>query len=467
MKVVVVGNGAVGLMIARAVIKRLAHATVDIVGPVDRVGCASVAAAAMFNSFAEIDVGTLKNTIERKKWLFNHEASPLWPDCLKEISVESGKSLSGGFGTYLINNQASDILEDENYDAILDALREFDEPFEVINPKDIPHYKPTSPKRAGRSVFIPNEGWVNPVQLMSAVSFGLENTGRARFVDKICVSLATAKDEKISGIKLEDGSILSGDIYVLAPGASFSKIIDASVLGISFPRVFYGVGCTVVLGTGEGTLLNCVRTPNRGLACGIYAAPRDSEHTIVGASNFIAPSPMAHARVTSVYTLLKSAMEQINEDFYRSDLTAVNVGWRPTSEDTLPMIGGTAIGNLFVATATKRDGLHCSPLIAECIVDLICGSPSRYDISLFKPDRSPVRTLGREEAISLFVRHSMNANYQHDFVPAKNRMVEQMEAMYRSEIERLHDKVGADDWGIPPEMIDMYRYGHIKGARSN
>jgi hypothetical protein len=176
---------------------------------------------------------------------------------------------------------------------------------------------------------------------------------------------------------------------------------------------------------------------------------------------------MAHARVTSVYTLLKSAMEQINEDYYRSDLTAVNVGWRPTSEDTLPMIGGTAIENLFVATATKRDGLHCSPLIAECIVDLICGSPSRYDISLFKPDRSPVRTLGREEAISLFVRHSMNANYQHDFVPAKNRMVEQMEAMYRSEIERLHDKVGANDWGIPPEMIDMYRYGHIKAASSN
>ena len=61
----------------------------------------------------------------------------------------------------------------------------------------------------------------------------------------------------------------------------------------------------------------------------------------------------------------------------------------------------------------------------------------------------------------------MNANYQHDFVPAKNRMVEQMEDMYRNEIERLHDKVGADDWGIPPEMIDMYRYNHIKAAGSN
>ena len=131
------------------------------------------------------------------------------------------------------------------------------------------------------------------------------------------------------------------------------------------------------------------------------------------------------------------------------------------------MIGATGIDNLFVATATKRDGLHCSPLIAQCIVDLLEGKPSRHDISLFQPDRVPVRTLDRKEAVELFIRHSMNANYQHDFVPAKNRMVEQMENMYRLQIEKLHDEVGADNWGIPPEMIDMYRYGHIKAPGQN
>lgn len=33
----------------------------------------------------------------------------------------------------------------------------------------------------------------------------------------------------------------------------------------------------------------------------------------------------------------------------------------------------------------------------------------------------------------------------------------------REQAELLHDKVGANDWGIPPEMHDMYRYGHAKG----
>jgi glycine/D-amino acid oxidase-like deaminating enzyme len=462
MKIVIIGNGAIGLMVAREIIRRLENASIVVVGPKDRPGCASIAAAAMFNSFAEIDVGTLKNPIERKKWLFNHQASSLWPNCLKEIAAESGQTLSAGFGTYLINNHASDKLEDENFDAVLEALNEFKEPYEAVSPSDIPHYHPSSSERASRALFIPNEGWVNPIHLLQALTRGLDQAGNVKFLNSACDSLLREKGDKIFGVKLKDGTTLSGDVFVLAPGANFSEIVDASDLGISFPRVFYGVGCTVVLGTGDSTLSNCIRTPNRGLACGIYSTPRDRNHTVVGASNLVAPQPMFYARVTSVYSLLKSAIEQINNEFYRADLMEVNVGWRPISEDTLPMIGSTAISNLLVATGTKRDGFHCAPLIAKCLIDLIEGNQSSYDISLFKPDRFPVRSLSRQEAVDLFVRHSMNANYQHDFVPAKNRMVEQMENMYRQEIEKLHVDVGAETWGIPPEMVNMYRYGHIK-----
>ena len=40
-------------------------------------------------------------------------------------------------------------------------------------------------------------------------------------------------------------------------------------------------------------------------------------------------------------------------------------------------------------------------------------------------------------------------------------MVEHLEKYYRDDLIQLHESVGAVDWGIPPEMIDMYRYGHI------
>ncbi len=109
------------------------------------------------------------------------------------------------------------------------------------------------------------------------------------------------------------------------------------------PRIFYGIGCSVLLATAEATLTHCIRTPNRGLACGVYARRRAILQTLIGASNLISPEPEEHARVTSVYALLQAAMEQISADYYRSQLLKVNVGWRPTSEDTLPLLGATSI----------------------------------------------------------------------------------------------------------------------------
>lgn len=466
-KALVIGNGAVGLMTAWELLKRVPDARVDILAPRRRPGCASVAAAAMFNSFAEIDVGTLEHPLERAKWLFNHASSPFWKVVIPELEQESGSPISHGFGTFLVNNHVSDSLEDDNFDAVLKALVEFDEPHEMVNAQSIPGYAPASSSRAARCVYIAGEGFANPIHLLNALERAVEKTGRAAFIDQECVKLEVGADGKISSAVDLAGTRHDADFFVLAPGANFTKIVRASSLPVAFPRIFYGAGCTVVLKTGANTLTQCVRTPNRGLACGLYSAPRDAEHTVVGASNLISPEPVSDAFVGSVYTLLKGAMEQINTLFYKAQLSAVNMGWRPTSEDTLPMVGATEIPNLLVATATKRDGLHCSPLIARCLVDLATGTPVSHDLAPFKPDRVPVKFLTRQDAVETFVRHSMNANYQHDFVPAKNKMVSQLEAMYRKEIEDLHDKVGAESWGIPPELVDMYRYGHIKALGQN
>ena len=54
----------------------------------------------------------------------------------------------------------------------------------------------------------------------------------------------------------------------------------------------------------------------------------------------------------------------------------------------------------------------------------------------------------------------LSADYQHGFIPSVSRMPEKIESMYIEDLERLHDKVGAHNWGIPTEMLDMYRYGH-------
>ncbi len=461
MKIVIVGNGILGLTVAYRVSKLKPETEIVIIGPDDNKGCATLAAAAMFNSFCEIDTDTFTNKYNKEKWLFNKAATSYWPEFLKDIENSSGVKLEYGFGTYLINNQVTDSLEDSNFEAIINALKEYNEPFSYIDPKSIKNYKPEAQSRSVRGIYINNEGWVNPVSLMKALKESLIKNNNIQFVNKYANRIIK-ENNSISHILNDDGTKVEGDCYFLAPGAAFTKIIDNSNLQLNVPKIFYGVGSSILLETSEDTLTNCVRTPNRGLACGVYAAPHNTAHTLIGASNFIAPWPEDNARATSVYTLLKSAMEQINTDYYRAKLLKVNVGWRPTSEDTLPMIGKSSISNLYIATGTKRDGLHCSPLISEYITDLIFTGKSNHSLELFKPEREVMRIYNRDEAIDIAVNHTINAAFQHDFKPAKSRMLEQMRTMYTEEYNKLHDKVGATDWGIPPELIDMYRYGHAR-----
>ena len=55
----------------------------------------------------------------------------------------------------------------------------------------------------------------------------------------------------------------------------------------------------------------------------------------------------------------------------------------------------------------------------------------------------------------------MSASYQHGFNPGYISINNNLKSQFKDDLERLHDKVGAFDWGIPTEMIDMYRHDHI------
>jgi glycine oxidase len=456
----VIGNGIVGLQTAYALLSRDPELRISLIGARSRPGCASLAAAAMFNSFCEIDAGSVENRFENEKFLFNKLSNDRWPSLIRQLETEDDRKINHGFGTFLINNAGSDGLEDENFDAIIDALIQHKEPYQNSNPREIPFYRPEPRYRASRAIFIPREGWINPVELLATLESLLEKSGRVTFVDDQCSRLVQ-QGSRITEAITSNGTQVTAGQFAVTVGANFTTLVEASNLSAQFQRIFFGVGATVLLETGEETIRNCIRTPNRGLACGLYAAPQTTTGTLVGASNFISPRPVDRVRLTSLYTIMKSAMEQLNQNYYRSEVVRVNVGWRPTSTDTFPLLGKCSISNLVVATGTKRDGLHCSPVISEYLSDLILSGESRFDFPLFDPERKPIRFLTRSEAIESMVRQNINAAYQHDWVPAKNGMQDGLEKQYREEYSRLHDDVGAMDWGIPAELKDMYKYGQV------
>jgi glycine oxidase len=468
MRIGIIGNGVLGTTLAYRLSKHLSGSLsqVFIFGEPARPNAGSTAAAAMMNSFAEFEDSTYQDSIDEKKFLLSQQAAKMWGDFINELTLETKFSqLSSSYktGTFIINNSSTDSLDDKNFDAIVDALKKYDEPFEYVTPSSIPNYLPTEAARAQRALYIPNEGWVNPKLLLKTLDLYLENSKSAMLIDKKILSFSVLSDGRIS-IAATDGTKYDFDYVVIANGAEMNNLQLREQLGLNVQKLFYGVGTTVEI-ESEFQHTNCVRTPNRGLACGIYSAPylnSDSlkNNIIVGASNFISHEPQYFSRLTSVKSLLAAAEEQINKNFYRANLVGINVGWRPTSQDTYPLIGRTSIKNLFILNGTKRDGVHFSPLISENIAQQILKDSTPDIFSDFSPERDLIKKGSREEGIEQAIQHRRSGLYQHGYRPSTERLNELIVSAWEQDLNRLYDDAKIFDFAIPVEMLDMYRFKH-------
>jgi glycine/D-amino acid oxidase-like deaminating enzyme len=432
-------------------------------------------------SFAEVEAGSLESDVDLYRFELSHLATHMWPEFERELIDAAGEDIPHGCskceifeggcfgrGTYVVNNTAADELDDANFDAILQALSDFNEQHELVDPRDIPNYIPEQRFRATRAVYIHGEGWFNPRLMVEKLEAGLRRFPQVSFIDDEVEKLLRP-GSLIEGAELKSGEVLEGDQFVLATGSFVTDILRKSELDLPIQPVFHGVGASLELKSTEYPHEKCIRTPNRGWACGIYSVPYfespdvPNDRILVGATNLLFSEPVSNVRLASIEALMRAAMEQINSKWYRADLVRVNVGSRPTSQDTFPILGRTSIKNLVLATGTNRDGFHLAPVISKRIVSVLMDEIVEEGFHLFAPERKPIVTLTREEAIEASIRHQVSAMYQHDYNPPKGRVTEKIEDMYRADLEKLHDDVGAHDWGIPPAMIDMYRYGHAKG----
>ena len=155
-------------------------------------------------------------------------------------------------GTYILNNTSSDEFDDANYESIIYALKKFKEPFEFVNPKEIPNYKPSQKNRAIQSVFIPGEGWLNPSLVIEQLDQILINHPKVKYVDDIVCKLDT-KNNKITSIILSNEKKIEGDTYLVANGANAGELISKSRLGIKIQKMFYGVGVSIQLDIHKAT----------------------------------------------------------------------------------------------------------------------------------------------------------------------------------------------------------------------
>ena len=416
MKTVIAGNGIVALTAAFRLAQR--GGEVVLIGPSARAGSATLAAAAMLNSFAELDADSLASDVDRLKFEMSRAATDRWDVLGADLGGMAG--LGHGVGTY--------VLDDGNVAPILAACVAYGEPHSIVDAREVPGYAPQH--GVERAIRLDREGWIDPRRVVAALDRALAAAPNVTVIDGVVDRLRSGGGT-ITGALLSSGRLVAGTHYLVANGASVSRLLDASNLGILVQRVVYGVGTSVEVRHAHRA---CLRTTNRG----VYLAPCGGDATVIGATNAVSfvpepADPEAPAR------LVAAATAAFDRALAGAEIARVNVGWRPISLDTYPLLGATSIANLTMASGTRRDGFHLAPLIAEHLAALIHGSPTDPRLAVFAPERAPLRTLTRGQAMAIALRTGVVE-------------LEQIE-----DLERLHDDVGADTWGIPPELLPIYR----------
>ncbi|MEV4625126.1 FAD-dependent oxidoreductase [Micromonospora sp. NPDC049523] len=412
--VVVVGNGVVGLSIAYELARRAGHLRIVVCGPRHRSGAASAAAGAMLNTFGEITKYTLLSAAGEAKFQLCRDALDRWPAWIDELKLASGdvdmdRSLS--HGTTVVYNAVSGTLDDQNFAALQAALTKYDEPYEEIDPRDVPSMRPVPRARPLRALHIPREGAIDARSVLSALESATAALG-VRAEDREVTKVLT-EGGRTTGVRLADGGTIAAGTVLVAAGSFSGKLLDVLPLG-AVPLMLAGKGIAALTRrTTDGGFTGVVRTPTRSGACGLHVLPLGDGLEYVGATNALYDEPQTQADLGQSSFLLQCVYEQLDLRIYKSDIERWLVGNRPATVDGYPLIGRTSIEGLLFATGTYRDGFHCSPMIARLVADDLLGEGSLAEsLPLFKPERAPIQTLSPDDAAEEFALQAVSGGFE-------------------------------------------------------
>jgi len=129
---------------------------------------------------------------------------------------------------------------------------------------------------------------------------------------------------------------------------------------------------------GPNLARHVLRTPD------VYVIPRESNEILLGATveeQGFDDSPTAGGTMD----LLRNAWHVL-PGIYDHTFVEVSVGFRPTSQDHLPVIGAMDDG-VFVATGHYRHGILLAPVTGQLLADLIADGKQSDLLKPFTPDR--------------------------------------------------------------------------------
>ncbi len=455
--IVIIGNGILAYSTAFALITKDPTLKVAIIGPQDRPGSATVASGAMLGCFGEVTKQGVSSSPGKFKHKLGIKAAKMWPSWIEKInSFNVQNSVKLDLGTHIVLNAKSGDLDDENFIAIINCLKDANEPYKEIEPNDIPGLNPISDCRPLKAIFLPNEGFINPSTILNGLHNSIQSNKCCSIIDNT-VTKIHIDNNHVSCVEMISGQKINAKCIVLAAGAYSQFLIDQiPELKFLIPPLVHGVGISIITERSSPALTHVIRTPNRAGACGLHIMPRDENHVYIGATNNVSLLPITSPRMGHINFLIQCAIEQIDQSLHSSKIINWTVGNRPISIDSYPLIGETSINGLWMLTGTYRDGLHYSPLFAQAIANQILGERSIFtENNIFTPERLPIQTMTKEQAIEEAVHHYISGAYEHAMKLPRIGWDQMFKDLIRTKIENIFKELDTD-YVLTPDMLLMF-----------
>jgi len=356
---IVVGGGVIGCSIAL----RLAEAGLKIaIIERGRIGCeASRAAAGMLSPQA---------SAQGPSPFFDlcMESRKLYPEWVARISELSGIDPeyqdSGTLNVALDQAAQSDIGKWSTWqiDAGLAA--------EKLSAQDLHAIEPAVTEQAVGAVLLPDDHQVENRRLMDALDVAVRRAGIDLIEGRAVDGLQT-KEGRATGV-ISSGDVLNAGVVILAAGCwSGSLFRDA---GLEIPMV--PARGQILAIKAERTLFSHVIHSGD-----CYLVPRRDNRIVIGSTVEYAGFRKA-TTAGGLHSLLRAAIG-VAPCLETLDVVETWCGLRPDTPDHLPVLGPSAIDNLYLATGHFRNGILLAPITAEILAKCVIEGSTPREISWF------------------------------------------------------------------------------------
>jgi thiazole synthase len=215
----------------------------------------------------------------------------------------------------------------------------------------------------------PEDGQVDNRLLIKALYIAAETLG-VEIKEGITVEAIRQRQGEVIGLQTNVGNF-QGSHYILATGAWSHELLPLPV----YPKK----GQLLSVGTPD----NLPNLPLKRVLFGenIYIVPRKDGTIIIGATmEEVGFTP--HNTPVGINSLLKNAIE-LYPELQNYPIQEFWWGFRPGTNDELPILGNSHCKNLTLATGHYRNGILLTPITAKLVADLIWDGKSDPLLSHF------------------------------------------------------------------------------------